>query len=152
MWVKVVQSCPNLCNPIDYTVHGILQARILEWAPFAFSRGSFQPRDRTQVSRIAGRFFNQLSHKGSPRILEWVAYPFWVDLPDSGILGLLHCRWILNRMSYQGSPAYCIDKITYSKSLEFTLESPFVFNSFVLNPVDSMTSSFPLERSLKEAR
>ena len=40
-----------------YTVHGILQARILEWAAFPFSRGSSQPRDWTQVSHIAGRFF-----------------------------------------------------------------------------------------------
>ena len=51
------------------TVHGI-QARILEWVDFSLSRGSSQPRDRTQVSRIAGGFFT------SPRILQWVAYPF----------------------------------------------------------------------------
>ena len=75
-WVQVTQSCPILCDPVDYTVHGILQARILEWVAFPFFRGSFQPRDWTQVSRIAGRFFYQLSHKGSPRILEWVAYSF----------------------------------------------------------------------------
>ena len=56
-WVKVTQSCPTLCGPIDYTVHGILQARILEWVAFPFSRGSSQPRDWIQVSRIAGRFF-----------------------------------------------------------------------------------------------
>ena len=54
--VKVAQSCLTLCNPMDYTVHGILQARILEWVTFLFSRGSFQPRNRTQVSHIAGRF------------------------------------------------------------------------------------------------
>ena len=46
-----------LCNPVDYTVHGILQASILEWVAFPFSRGSSQPRNRTQVSCIAGRFF-----------------------------------------------------------------------------------------------
>ena len=40
-----------------YTVHGILQARILEWVAFPFSRGSFQPRDWTQVSHIAGACF-----------------------------------------------------------------------------------------------
>ena len=51
------QSCLTLCDPTDYTVHGILQARILEWVAFPFSRGSSQPMDRTQVSRIAGRFF-----------------------------------------------------------------------------------------------
>ena len=44
-------------QPMDYTVPGILQARILEWVAFPFSRGSFQPRDRAQVSHIAGGFF-----------------------------------------------------------------------------------------------
>ena len=43
--------------PMDYTVHGILQARILEWVAFPFFRGSLQPRDQTQVSHIAGGFF-----------------------------------------------------------------------------------------------
>ena len=42
---------------MDYIVHGILQARILEWVAFPFSRGSSQPRDRTQVSHITSRFF-----------------------------------------------------------------------------------------------
>ena len=42
---------------MDYTVHGILQARILAWVAFPFSRGSSQPKDRTQISRIAGGFF-----------------------------------------------------------------------------------------------
>ena len=55
--VKVPQSCPTLCDAMDYTVHGILQARILEWVAFPFSRGSSQPRDQTQVSHIAGGFF-----------------------------------------------------------------------------------------------
>ena len=55
--VKVAQSCPTLCNPMDYTVHEILQARILEWVAYPFSRGSSQPRDWSQVSRIAGRLF-----------------------------------------------------------------------------------------------
>ena len=54
--VKVTQSYPTLCYPMDYTVHGILQARILEWVAFPFSRGSSQPRDQTQVSCISGRF------------------------------------------------------------------------------------------------
>ena len=47
----------TVCNPMDYTVHGILQARILEWVAFSFSRGSSQPRHQTQVSHIAGGFF-----------------------------------------------------------------------------------------------
>ena len=47
----------------DYTVHGILQARILEWVAFPFSKGSFQPRDWTQVSCITGRFFTSWATK-----------------------------------------------------------------------------------------
>ena len=44
--VKVTQSCPTLCDPMDYTVHGILQAITLEWVAFPFSRGSSKPRDQ----------------------------------------------------------------------------------------------------------
>ena len=43
--VKVTQLCPTFCNPMDYTVYGILQARILEWVAIPFSRGSFLLRD-----------------------------------------------------------------------------------------------------------
>ena len=57
--VKVAQSCPTLCDPMNYIFHGILQARILEWVVFLFSKGSSQPRDRTQVSHIAGGFFTK---------------------------------------------------------------------------------------------
>ena len=45
--VKVAQLCLTLCNPRNYTIHGILQARILEWVAYPFSRGSSQPRDWT---------------------------------------------------------------------------------------------------------
>ena len=51
--MKVAQSCPTLCDPMDYTVHVTLQVTILEWVAFPFSRGSSQPRDRAQVSHIA---------------------------------------------------------------------------------------------------
>ena len=57
--VKVAQSCPTLCDAMDYVVHGILKARILEWVAFPFSRGSPQARDQTQVSCIPGRFFTR---------------------------------------------------------------------------------------------
>ena len=61
--VKVTQSCLTLCDPVDYTVHGILQARILEWVAMLSSRGSSQTRDRTQVSRIAGGFLAEPPEK-----------------------------------------------------------------------------------------
>ena len=60
---EVAHLCPTLCNPVDCSLpgsslHGILQARILEWVAIPVSRGSSQPRDRTWVSHIAGRCFN----------------------------------------------------------------------------------------------
>ena len=61
--VKVAQSCPTLCNPMDYTFHGILQARILDWLAFPFSRGSSKARDQTQVSHIEGGFFTNWATK-----------------------------------------------------------------------------------------
>jgi len=54
--MTMAQSCLTLCDSVDSTVNGILQARILEWVAFHFSRGSSQPRDWTQVSHIAGGF------------------------------------------------------------------------------------------------
>ena len=60
--VLVTQLCPTLCDPMDCSppgssVHGILQARILEWVAILFSSAYFQHRDQTQASCIAGRFF-----------------------------------------------------------------------------------------------
>ena len=59
---SVTQLCPTLCDPMDCSlpgssVHGILQARILEWVATSFSRGSSQFRNRTYMAYIAGRFF-----------------------------------------------------------------------------------------------
>ena len=82
--VKVAQSCLTLCDPMDYTVHGILQTRTLEWVAFPFSRGSFQPRDWTQVSHIAGRFFTTWATREAPlglrygkRTSIWAIFLFW---------------------------------------------------------------------------
>ena len=57
VFVKVTQSCPTLCDPMQYRVHGILQARILEWVATLFSKESSQPRDQISDSCTAGRFF-----------------------------------------------------------------------------------------------
>ena len=80
MKVKVAQLCLTLCDSMDYIVHGILQARILQWVPFPFSRGSSQPRDWTQVSCIAGGFFTSWATK---EVQESIPSP--ADLPDPGI-------------------------------------------------------------------
>ena len=136
LYAKLLQSCPTLCNPMDYSlpgssVHGILQARILERVAIASSRGSSQPRDGTQVSLIAGRFFMSESpgspfwrrHKQiihfqavgvvacqAPLVMkfsrEWVASSFSRGiLPTQGSNpGLLHYRQILYCLSHQVSP------------------------------------------------
>ena len=67
MKVKVIYSCPTLCDPMGYTVHGILQARILEWVAYPFTRGSSQPRDQTQVSYIASGFFTSWATREAQR-------------------------------------------------------------------------------------
>ena len=66
--VLVAQSCPILCDPMDCSppgssVHGILQARTLEWIAIPFSRRSSQPRDQTQVSCIGRWILYHLSHQ-----------------------------------------------------------------------------------------
>ena len=68
---EVAQSCPTLCDPMDCSllgssIHGIFQARILEWVAISFSSGSSRPRDQTRVSFIVGRCFYRLSHQGGP--------------------------------------------------------------------------------------
>ena len=78
--MKAAQLYPTLHDPVDYSlpgssVHGILQARILEWVAVPFSRGSSKLKDQTQVSCIAGGFFLPSKPQGSPRKLKRVAYP-----------------------------------------------------------------------------
>ena len=70
-WVSESRSlCPTLWDPMDYMVHGILQARILEWVVFPFSRRSSQPRDQIQVSCIAGRFFTSWATREAQRGIQ----------------------------------------------------------------------------------
>ena len=96
-------SCVRLCDPMDYTVHGILQVRILEWVVFPFSRGSSQTRDQTQVSGIADGFFIT-APQGKPKntgvgnlsLLQQI-FP-----TQESNRGLLYCRRILYQLSYQG--------------------------------------------------
>ena len=96
MKVKVAQSCPTLCDHMDYTVHGILQARILEWWPFPSPGDLPNPGSNPGLPHCS-QILYPLSHKESPRILEWIAYPFSSDLSDPGIV--------------LGSPALQVDSL-----------------------------------------
>ena len=75
--VKVTQLCLTLWDPNDHTVRGILQARILESVAFPFSRGFSQPRDQTEVSRIAGGFFISWTTKSSNFIVQYFLDYSW---------------------------------------------------------------------------
>ena len=93
--MKVAQSCPTLCDRMDYTVHGILQATILEWVAVLFSRASSQPRDPIQISCTAGDSL-PAEPLGKPKntgvgrlsLLQQI-FP-----TQESNRGLLHCRWI----------------------------------------------------------
>ena len=99
--VKVTQSCPTLCDPMDYTVHGILQARTLEWVAFPFSKGSSQPRDQTQVSHIVGGFFTSWSLKNTG--VDSLSLLQQIFPTQESNQNLLHCRQILYQPSSQKS-------------------------------------------------
>ena len=70
MEVKVTQSCPIVCDSMDYTVRGILRARVLELVAIPFSSASSKSRDQTQVSHIAGRFFTSWTTKEAQHLLK----------------------------------------------------------------------------------
>ena len=98
--VKVIQLYPTLWDPTEYAVHGILQARILEWGAFPFSKGFSQPRDWTQVSHMADGFFTSWATReakntgaGNLSILQWI-FP-----TQESNWGLLHRRQILYQLS-----------------------------------------------------
>ena len=103
MKVKVAQSCLTLFNPMDYTVHGIIQARILEWVAFPFSRGIFP----TQVEpRSPALQTNSLptEPQGKPKNtgVGSLSLLHWIFPTQEMNWGLLHCRWILYQLNYQG--------------------------------------------------
>ena len=105
MFVKVAHSCPTLYDPMEYTVHGILQARILEWVAFPFSRGlpkpGIAPRFPTlQADSLPAESSGEPKNTGvsSLSLLQWIF------LTQESNRGLLHCRQILYQLRYQGSP------------------------------------------------
>ena len=95
MKVKVTQSCLTLCHPMDYTVHGILQARILKWVAIPFSRGSSQLRDWTQVSCIAGRFFTSWATREDQELIIVIAK--FINITESTTVGILYL-WNVTQM------------------------------------------------------
>jgi len=98
----------RLCDPMDYMVHGILQARILEWEAFPFSRGSSQPRSPTlQADALPAE------PQGKPKNARVGGLSLFqpIFLTQESNWGLLHCRQILYQLSYQEAPCIYSDCI-----------------------------------------
>ena len=113
MKVKVVQSCPTLCDPVDYIVHGIFQARILEWVAFPFSRGPSEPRDWTQVSHIAGGFFT-----------SWASGPLiQSDVFINGGNWDPNAHKEKSTFSWRQRPRWCFDMTRNTKNCQKTTRS-----------------------------
>jgi len=100
--VLVAQLCSTLCNTMHYSppgfsVHGILQARILKWVAISFSRVSSRPRDQTQVSCITGRFFTvwatrKVLKSEQKYVLKTTSKRWWVG-PDAQWLEKVLIYW-----------------------------------------------------------
>ena len=99
---------------MDYTVHGILQARTLEWIAFPFSRGSSQPRDWTQVSRTAGGFFTSWATREVQEYWSGYPIPSLADLPNPGV--------------ELGSPALQVDSLPNELWREPSILTKGIFN------------------------
>ena len=101
---KNLNKCPTHCDHMSCIVHGILQARILEWVAFPFSRGSSQPRDQTQVSCTASGFFTSQATREAQDHWSGQPTPSPAELPDPGIKpGSPVLQAIHYQLSYQKS-------------------------------------------------
>ena len=111
MKVKIIQLCLTLCEHMDYTVHGILQARILEWVAFPFSRDlpnpGIEPRSPAlQADRSPALQADSLpaEPQGNPTEVGSLSLLHQIFPTQELNRVLLHCGWIPYQMSYQGSP------------------------------------------------
>ena len=122
-WSEVAQSCPTLCDPVDCSppgssVHGVLQARILEWVAISFSRGSSRPRNRTHVSRIAGRCFNLWATRDLMALI-------WMRVLKTGTWYFDLSDWNFWRFCPQAKSYFYIESY---KVIIFSKAAPCIFN------------------------
>ena len=142
--VKVAQSCLTLCDPMDYTDHGILQARV---GSCSLLQGIFPTQGLNPGLPHCRQILYQLSHQGSPRLLEWVAYPFsgrssHPGIERGSILYQLHCRQILHQLNY-GLPIYFLDgNFLMNTSFTFDWIHFLIFKNFYAFCVLSKNSLF----------
>ena len=123
-----------------YTIHGILQAKILEWVAFPFSWGSSQPRDRTQVSHIPGGFFTRLATREGPFLPYYLSF---LDCllsyctPPEYSVSLMNglnkkFQWYINRdiISLVDANPHCISLLKKKCNRPFVCNKLFICNKF----------------------
>ena len=123
--VLCAQSCPTLCDPLDCSpagsfIHGIFQARILEWVATSYSRGSFWPRDRTRVSCnscLGRQILLPLNHVGSPRNIKVCVYIYFVVVQS-----LKSCLTLCDPMDCS-LPGFSVHGIFQARVLEWVATS-----------------------------
>ena len=169
--MKVAHLCPTLCNPMDCSlpgssVHGILQARILEWTAIPFYRGCSQPTDQIQVSRIADGFFTisanreALEHwSGLCRVVSCrevtqscptLCDPMDCSLPGSSLHGILQARileWV-GISFFRGSsrprdqtPVSCIAGIRYVVQIIFLKNWIYIIFGYSHRPTSVLVTT-----------
>ena len=121
--VKVAQSCPTLCDPMDYTVHGILQARILEWVAFPFSRDLPNPgiKPRSLALRMDS---SPAEPRGKPKNIGVGSLSLFQQIfpTQKSNWGLLHCRQILYQLSLMQTPKSIKSSLSFLYHSQANLE------------------------------
>ena len=147
---EVTQSCLILCDPMDCTVHGILQARILEGVAFPFSKWFSQLRERTQLSCIAGGFFNSWATSEAQRKLEWIACPFssgsYRSRSQTGV-SCIAGRFFTNWAKPSGKLSFTF--VCTIESMGLSIRSPWGLAPIYL-PSTSFLHSLPLKSSWQQ--
>ena len=165
-WSEVTQSCPTLCDPMDCSlpvssIPGILQAGILEWVAISFSRRFSQPRDRTWVSRIAGRRFTIWtrdfpSGSGGKASYPWAGKIPWRKWKWSRSVVSDSCPTsrVLPVVSYQAPPSLGFSRQEYWSGLTFPspgdLPNPGIKPGSPVLQADALPSEPLLRESLNK--
>ena len=125
MKVKVALSCPTLWDPVNYTVHSILQDRILNLSNF---QGIFPTQGQTQISQVDSLPAEPPGKPKNTGVASLSVFQRIFPIQESN-QGLLHCRWILYQLSYQGS----------IKPLKSNFKSLYSMYFLISPPVNSIT-------------
>ena len=130
------QRCGQTCSARggggSYTVHGILQAKILEWVAFPFSKGSSQPRNQTRVSCIAGGFFTSWVIREAPKVVKYVVNHYIFNICTSLYIHRDFCNQAAHT---KGAILINLSDLGSSHGMEATKETACMWHTFLVKQV-----------------